>query len=224
MRINTIRSRPTAHWLLMTLALTVMMLAVPTGRACAATYSEDAVKAVFLYRFTGYVQWPAPMANAAQFTIAVLGADDVAARLKEFLPEQRIQGKPARVTTIDALQEIGDAQMLYIGPEFTGSLSALIQALRNRPILVVTDQDGALEAGSTVNFLVEQNHVRFEVSTAAAKRAGLQIGSGLLAVAEHVKTGDLQEKARCLPLGDQGPACFFELVSQTNRRRSPETG
>jgi hypothetical protein len=220
MRINRIRCLSGAHSLLILLAVAVMMLAMPARRAHAATYPEEAVKAVFLYRIAGYVQWPASMANAPQFTIAVLGADDVAERLKQLLPDQRIQGKSARVIAIDALGEIGDAQMLYVGPEFTGNLNAVLQALKTRPILVVTDQPGALEAGSTVNFLVEQNHVRFEVSTAAARRAGLQIGSGLLAVAEHVKTGNLREKARCLPLGDQNSACFLQLASQAERRRS----
>ena len=43
--------------------------------AAAESYSEDAVKAAFLYRFTGYVDWPVQALADPQFTIAVLGAD-----------------------------------------------------------------------------------------------------------------------------------------------------
>jgi hypothetical protein len=171
------------------LAVALVMFGLrPTPARSAAPYPEEAVKAIFLYRFAGYVTWPASTAKAPQFTIAVLGAENVARQLKEFLPEHPIQGRPARVATIQGLGQLGDAQMLYIGPGVTGKLSALIEALKDRPVLIVTDQPGALEEGSTVNFLLEEQHVRFEISTAAAKRSGLSIGSDLLAVAERVKT------------------------------------
>jgi len=171
------------------LAVALIMFGIrPTPAHAAAPYPEEAVKAIFLYRFAGYVTWPASTANTAQFTIAVLGAENVAEQLKEFLPAHPIQGRPARVATIEGLSQLGDARILYIGPGVTGKLSVLIEALKGRPVLIVTDQPGALEEGSTVNFLLEQQHVRFEISTAAAKRSGLSIGSELLAVAERVKT------------------------------------
>lgn len=179
----------TLRWTIAMLAVALIVLGIPpTPAHAAAPYPEEAVKAIFLYRFAGYVTWPASTANAPQFTIAVLGAENVAEQLKEFLPAHPIQGRPARVATIQGIGQLGDAQMLYIGPGITGKLSVLIEALKDRPVLIVTDQPGALEEGSTVNFLLEEQHVRFEISTAAAKRSGLSIGSDLLAVAERVKT------------------------------------
>ena len=183
----------------------------------AATYPEDAVKAVFLYRFAGYVTWPPSTANSSQFTIAILGADNVAEQLKALLPEHPIQGRPGRVEAIQGLGQLGDAQMLYIGPGATGKLSVFIEALKDRPVLLVTDQPGALEEGSTVNFVIEQQHVRFEISTAAAKRSGLQIGSGLLAVAERVKTGDLRRRSNCRTYSDNNQPCPLQLATRINR-------
>jgi hypothetical protein len=204
------------------LAIALLLLGTPPPAAhAAATYPEDAVKAIFLYRFAGYVTWPASTASAAQFTIAVLGAENVAEQLKEFLPQHTIQGKPARVATIQGISQLGDAQIVYIGADFAGKLSVLIEALRDRPILIVTDRLGALDEGSTVNFLLENQRVRFEISIAAAKRSGLQIGSGLLAVAERVKTGDGRGMAICRPFGANHPPCL-QLAAQMNRLRHRE--
>jgi hypothetical protein len=194
-----------------------------TARA-DAVYPEEAVKAIFLYRFAGYVTWPVPAANAPEFTIAVLGAENVAEQLREFLPEHPIQGRTARVATIQGLGQLGDAQMLYIGPGVAGKLSAMIEALKDRPVLIVTDRPGALEEGSTVNFLIERQHVRFEISTAAAKRSGLVIGSGLLTVAERVKTGDLGGRSRCRPFGENNPPCPVQLATRMNRVRYRQGG
>jgi len=185
----------------------------PSPALAAAEYPEEAVKAVFLCRFADYVTWPQSTPTASQFTIAVLGADDVAAQLQAFLPEHPIQGRPGHVAAIRGLGQLGDAEMLYIGPGFVGNLSALIDALKDRPILIVTDRPGALDAGSMVNFLDERPHVRFEISTSAAKRAALVIGSGLLAVAERVKTGDLREGA-CGPFGPNDPPCALRFAIQ----------
>lgn len=199
------------------LVVALVMLATPLAPVqAAAEYPEETVKAVFLYRFAGYVTWPAS-ANASQFTIAVLGAANVAEQLKAFLPEHPIQGKPARVETIQTLGQIGDAQMLYIGSGFSGKLHVLIDALKDRPILIVTDQPGALDEGSMVNFLLEQQHVRFEISTSAAKRSALLIGSGLLAVAERIKTGDLRRRSICRTFGDLALRCPLQLATHMDR-------
>jgi hypothetical protein len=212
--------RPEGRTLLRMIAMLIVALAIFGSRSsaaqAAAAYPEEAVKAVFLYRFAGYVTWPASTANAPQFTIAVLGEENVAEQLKGLLPEHPIQGRPARVATIQGIGQLGDAQMLYIGAGVTGKLSVFIQALKDRPVLIVTDQPGALEEGSTVNFLIEQQHVRFEISTVAAKRSGLLIGSDLLAVAERVKTGDLRGRSLCRFLGDNRPPCPLQFATQIN--------
>lgn len=176
-------------------------------------YSEDAIQAVFLYRFAGYVQWPVSEAPA-HFVVAVMGADDVAARLQSLLPDHPIHGLPAEVHRIQGLEGLGSAQMLYIGPDYHGNLAALTARLRDRPVLVVTDRAGALDAGSMVNFLMQSGHVRFEVSMVAARRAGLTISSELLAVAQRVKTGDRSAPPLCAPLAAQRAVCGRRVAAR----------
>jgi len=53
-------------------------------------------------------------------------------------------------------------------------------------MLVVTDSPGALKRGSMINFVLSDGHLRFEISLAAADRAGLSLSSRLLAVAQAV--------------------------------------
>ena len=164
-------------------------------------YSEDAVKAAFLYRFAGYVDWPqdiATQAPRASFTIAVLGDDGVVRELQKLLPTHAIKNHPADVRRIRRIQDLGDAQMLYISPRHRGDLHTLLAALAMRPVLVVTDEEDGLEEGSTVNFLLLDRRVRFEVSLAAAERSGLKISSELLSVAAHVEGGRLRSDASCM--------------------------
>jgi hypothetical protein len=198
------------------LLLAWVLLCVAPARAqtgAGAAFSEDAVKAVFLYRFAGYVQWPMTDGQGS-FVVAVMGADDVATRLQGLLPDHPIHGLPAEVHRIQDLESLGAAQMLYVGPDYDGNLAALTARLRGRPVLVVTDRDGALDAGSMVNFLMQSGHVRFEVSTVAARGAGLMISSDLLAVAQRVKTGDRRAQPLCAPLVGQRAGCGRRVATR----------
>ena len=152
-------------------------------------YSAAAVEAVYLYRFGGYVQWPAQALSGPRFTIAVLGDDEVAAALSRVLKDHSLENLPAMVRAARSLHDLADAQMVYVGDRYRGDLHEVISSLGHRPVLVVTDEADALEAGSMVNFVIADGRVRFEVSLASATRAGLKISSQLLAVAVRVQTG-----------------------------------
>lgn len=160
----------------------------------------DVVKAAFLYRFTSFVEWPPPDSGRDAFTIAVLGADAVADQLARLLPKYRVQGLPARVRRIAQAGELGDAQMLYVGPYYRGDLEPVLNDVRGRPVLVVTDHDGALAVGSTVNFVMVERRVRFEISLDAAHAAGLKVDAGLLAMAVRVLGGQRSGRSERWPL------------------------
>jgi hypothetical protein len=177
------------------------MVAGPRVRCCAllgllftgwtgiahGAYSDEAVKAAFLYRFTGFVDWPAESLEPGHFTIAVLGSRPIAKELARLLVKYPVKNLPARVRLVDHPREALDAQMLYVGPSFRGDLQEVTDSLNHRPVLLVTDRAGALDQGSAVNFLVVDRRVRFEIALGAAQRAGLKVSSQLLAVAAHVR-------------------------------------
>jgi hypothetical protein len=169
---------------------TVLALATPVLAQAqnAERYSEDAVKAVFLYRFTGYIEWPSTSPRG-DFSIAVLGADGVADALGHLLAGRSIKDRPAHVYKIKRAEDVGDASVVYVGANRTGDLAAIAAVAADRPILIVSSEEGGLAHGSTVNFVLIDQHVRFEVSLTAANRAGLKISSDLLSVATRILGG-----------------------------------
>lgn len=153
----------------------------------ADSYSEDAVKAAYLYRFVGYVDWPAQVSGSKPFTIAVLDAPGVARELQRLLPGHPINGGIARVQEITRVQEAGTAQVLYIGAGHADFLGALYSQTVPKSVLFVTDEAGGLQSGSVLNFLNIDHRVRFEISLTAAERVHLKISSELLSIAVRVQ-------------------------------------
>jgi hypothetical protein len=179
-------------------ALALACLLLGTARS-DDRFSANAVKAAYLYRITGYVGWPGGHPSDAPFTIAVLKDSAVADDLKQIFSDHQINGHPTLVRSIEQMRDLGDAQLLYIGPEFTGDVRAIIASVADRPVLVVTDEERGLDDGSAINFVEEGEHVRFEVSLIAAHRAGLSISSQLLSVALRVEgKGHIGSRSQCL--------------------------
>jgi hypothetical protein len=164
----------------LTFFATIPLLAAPS-------YSEESVKAAYLYRFTQYIEWPDATPSDLPFTIAVLDAPDVAAELRRILPNHRIKNSAAQVREIARMQDLGSAQMLYIGSAQIERVRNAVAALPARPVLVVSGAERGLAAGSVLNFVMLEHRVRFEVSLAAADRSRLRISAELLGVATRVE-------------------------------------
>jgi hypothetical protein len=178
---KTFQRTASLRWWLLSLLL------MASSAFSAEAYREEPVKAAFLYRFTGFVEWPPETQGASTFTVAVLGSKSVASELEKILHQQSIKNRPGRVKTISSAKEVADAQMVYVGTEYRGDLRAFIQAIGATPVLIVTDHPKGLDHGATVNFMLVDQRVRFEVSLTAANRASLKIDSGMLAVAARVR-------------------------------------
>jgi hypothetical protein len=176
----------------------LVALSILCSIAWAAEPQRDhAVKAAFLYRFTGYVDWPPSALAAPAFTIAVLEAPEVERELQRVLSAHTVKGLPAQVRRLETVADIGEAQMVYVGRGYAGDLRSVARTLGARPVLIVTDDRRGLEQGAVINFLLVDRRVRFEISMPAAERAGLKINVELLAVAARVRSAASPHAGRC---------------------------
>ena len=159
---------------------------------CTATVAEqrtssgeDDIKATFLFNFTKFVEWPSPPA-AEPFRLCVVAEPAFGASVDRIVAGEAAQGRPiVRVTpaTPDAAR---NCEMLFIGRNEADRVDRWIAAVRSMPVLVVGESRGFCEHGGHINFVVEDNHVRFDVNRDAASRAGLTISSKLLRIARQV--------------------------------------
>jgi hypothetical protein len=169
------------------LVLAAVLAGVSPAFAATQSYPEDEIEAAFVYRFADFVAWPRHALGHSVFTIAVLDDEPMASNLERMLPAGELKGRRVQIRRITSMDQLGDAQILFIGEGDASILKRRLARLAGRHILVVTSQPGGLRDGSTINFLLIHRHVRFEISLAAARRAGLNISADLLSVATHIE-------------------------------------
>lgn len=149
--------------------------------------AEVQIKAAFLYKFGEFVQWPpAALTRDAPFAIGVMGADDVAAALEQVVAERKVQGRPVVVRRLRRGEPLTGLHVLFIGREDSARLAETLAAAKGQPLLTVTESDNAIAHGSVINFVAEDQKVRFDIALPPAERGQLKISSRLLAVARKV--------------------------------------
>jgi hypothetical protein len=147
---------------------------------------ECAVKGAYLYKLLPFVEWPASVFAApnAPLAICIIGRNPFGAGFDKAVAEQHIDTHPV-VIRRDAAAGDASCQIAFIGITEQQAESDALRAFDGKPVLTVTDS-GAPLAGIFA-FVVEQNHVRFDIDDAAAAKDGLSISSKLLDLARKVK-------------------------------------
>lgn len=197
------------RWMIAALGVVCLGLAAFFPARAAEAFSADAVKAEFLYRFAGYVEWPTDAPGAAPFVIGVASADGVLNELQHLMSGRTLQNRAVEIRKVAAVADLENVQILYVPSRKYEGAHALLAAAAGRPILVVTDEKDGLAHGSIVNFVEVDRHIRFEISLTAAERSKLKINSGLLSVAAYVEGVRPRADAACWQLFAFGftPAC-----------------
>jgi hypothetical protein len=164
----------------------MLLLAASTLLQAAEPVAESTVKAAFLYKFSGYIDWPPERfaQPASPFVIGVLRDDEVAAALERLVPGRKVADHPVVVRRMKPGDAVSGVQLLFVGGEEPDR--AVIRAAQQAGALVVTECPQGLAAGSAINFIVANDHVGFEVSLEAAQRSGHHISSRMLSVARRV--------------------------------------
>src|SRR5207249_12282346 len=78
-------------------------------------------------------------------------------------------------------------QILFISRSEAGRLSSVLQSIGDASVLTVSDIEKFAQRGGMIGLAMQDNNVRFEVNTAAAQQARLNISSKLLSLAKIVK-------------------------------------
>jgi hypothetical protein len=180
------------HWLADILFILLMLASWQVSAVHGEERSaglEDRVKAAFLYKFTGYIEWP-PTAFAesdSPLVIGVLGDQAMVDELAYIVVDRLVNNRRLSVVRVMQDDALDDLHILFIRNGDVGALEPVIRRAHQHSVLVVTEMPGALQHGSVINFILVEQRVRFEISQDTAERSGLKLSSRLLAVAERVE-------------------------------------
>jgi hypothetical protein len=173
------------------MAVSLVVCAAPA----AQTPAEDEVRAAFLYNFTKFVEWPSPpgQKSAEPFRMCVVADADFTRVVDAIIRGETVLGRPLVLATPATPEVARTCQMLYVAQGERERGTRLVAAVRDLPVLTVSDAPRFLASGGAIQFVLDNRRVRFDINLAAAERARLRVSSNLLRVARNITPNRTRE-------------------------------
>lgn len=166
-------------------AVIVMMLTVAAGARGQTPdqgrFDEQSVKALFLYNFALFVEWPDAGAGRP-FVIGVVGDNGIVKALERIGREKNVRGRTIEVRSLAPGEDPSSCQLLFVTEEGDRQTPGVLRGSRG-PVLTVGEAPLFLRDGGMIRLLMDGDRVRFQINNTAAQNAGLHVSSRLLSLA-----------------------------------------
>lgn len=155
--------------------------------ARAEPYPLEMLKAVFLYNFVRYIEWPKKaIAKNEPLTLCLAEGGKVISPLRQLVEGRRVRGHPLRVfgfrTSLEPICHLIFLEGESPPPDFLSEVS-----------LLVGEADDFFSRGGAIRLLVKNRHLAFEVNLGWARSHGFRIRADLLRLAQRVHNLEDQE-------------------------------
>ncbi len=173
-------------------ALVSLLLGLCCAGQCLAQSDaltvEYKVKAAYLYKMAGYVQWPEQSLPNPEspFVIGVLGADRLVDELQAVVTGKTVGSHQVMLRKLHRGDPPTGIHILFVGRAESMTVPATLAALRGKPVLTVTEFEADFLAGSVINFVLVDDKVRFDIAPRQGELANLKISARLLTVARKI--------------------------------------
>ncbi len=161
----------------------------------AQEFTENEVKAGYLYNFTKFVTWPENTfaTESSTFIIGVYKDDAFASIIENVLKNRKVLNRNWVVFRYQVPKDIEKCHMLFVSNASQVEIKTILLKTQEQPVLIVGNNiEDFCELGGIINLAGKYSKKRFHINNEAAHRVGLVISSKLLALAKIVKEDEIK--------------------------------
>lgn len=171
------------------LLISVCLCLLPTSLTAAdspPTAVEDKVKAVYIYNFIRFTEWP-EAARSQEINLSILGNLSLLKIFKGEPFKESRHGLKLNVRACTMPGCIQESHALFIDSSRQDQVQKALRMLENRPVLTISDLPGFVELGGMIELKRDGERVVFRINLDAIKRTPLYVSAQLLQLAEIVE-------------------------------------
>ena len=148
--------------------------------------SEEAaakIKAIYIYNFTKYIEWPDNY-KQGNFVIGFLGSNtSLLNDLIEMSKTKKVGSQDIQIRNITTVGETEQFNIIYILPDNSAKLAEVLNKVKKKSTLIVTDNKGLAKQGAGINFVVEENKQKIELNKSNIEKYKLKVATTLVDMA-----------------------------------------
>ncbi|MGC3978731.1 MAG: YfiR family protein [Paludibacteraceae bacterium] len=140
---------------------------------------NEKFKALFLYNFIKNIEWPQAY-KQGDLVIGVLGNTPILKELETITGNQKAGNQPMKVKFFSNAEEVSSCHLIYVSPNKGGAIAQLLTKVNGNNTLIVSDSKGGIQQGSGINFIMDGDKLKFEISKHNIETKGLKVSASLL--------------------------------------------
>ena len=144
-------------------------------------------KAIYIYNFTKYIEWPAE-SKQGNFVVGILGISPImiselskAVEKNNSKPESR----KIEIINLSSADDVTKCHIVYILPDNSAQLADVVNKIKSKSTLIVTEKPGMTKQGAGINFVIKDDKLQFELNKPTIENHNMKVASGLEALAVH---------------------------------------
>lgn len=145
----------------------------------AANAQGSKFKALFIYKFAEYIEWPS---QGNEATVGVVGNSDVYEQLKTLAGQKQ----NLSVIQVENPSDATKCSILYLPLSQKDKTQAYSTAIGNSSVLIVSDEGELTGKGVDIGFYLEGGRLRFFISEEDIKAKKMLPSSKLLALGKAI--------------------------------------
>jgi hypothetical protein len=158
----------------------LMLTGMRFGYSQVSTVSQ--AQTMFIYNFSRLIQWPAGN-TTGDFVIGVVGDNEMYNSLVTFVTNKRVGSQSITVKKFDEPQSISRCHIVFVGDGKINKLNEVISKLQGTNSLIITERKGMINAGSAIDFFMDQDKLKFVMNAENAEKYNLAVSKSLLDMA-----------------------------------------
>ncbi len=120
--------------------------------------------------------------------IYVVGKNDnLITELKTLASKKKVGNQDIEVKNSFVFDAAVQAQIIYLLPDVSKSIADVTSKSKSKSTLVVAESPNACKTGSSINFVIVENKLKFEYNKTNAVKAGLKTNDDFKALAINVE-------------------------------------
>ena len=141
-------------------------------------------KAVFIYGFTRYFEWP-DKKKEGNFVIYVVGKNEaLISELNKLSGSKKVGNQEIEIKNTPNFETSVSSNIIYFTPDHELKLvNEAASKNKNKGALVVAESGGACKSGASINFIYVDSKLKFEYNKNTAVKAGLKTNESFKALA-----------------------------------------
>lgn len=151
-------------------------------QAPAQTLQIDDTKARYIEAFMDFVRWDGAV-NSGDARIGVLGSQELVQQLNRVATEST--GRMLRIEAVKIGDDLSDLDVLFVSKGYRKHWPSLRKSSKKHRILLIGEEEGFVEAGGCIEFVVRKNRTRFMISRENIERHGMEVSSKLVGLAAN---------------------------------------